>query len=222
MAAPCYNLGIMNIRITVIEENETTRNSIISLLNADPDIEVVGDFSNAVDCESKMLMSRPHVVLMDIDSADNSGIATVNCLTEAFPHIQILVQTASEDDELIFESIKAGASGYISKNRLDSSMIKAIKDLRQGGSPMSPFIAGRVLHLLRQDLPGLHAPEYPLTKREREILKEIVKGQSHKMIAAGLHISYETVRTHVKSLYEKLQVASLTQVVAKAIRNNLV
>lgn len=212
----------MNIRVTVIEENETTRNSIVSLLNADPDIEVVGDFGNAVDWESKMLMSRPHVVLMDIESADNRGIATVNLLTQAFPHIQILIQTASEDDELIFESIKAGSSGYISKNRLDSSMIKAIKDLRQGGSPMSPFIAGRVLNLFRQDLPGRHAPDYSLTKREREILKEIVKGQSHKMIAAELHIGYETVRTHVKNLYVKLQVASLTQVVAKAIRNNLV
>src|SRR5258708_2990575 len=212
----------MNTRITVIEENETTRNSIISILNADPDIEVVGDFSNAVDCESKMLMSRPHVVLMDIESADNRGISTVNLLTETFPHIQILIQTASENDELIFESIKAGSSGYISKNRLDSSMIKAIKEIRQGGSPMNPFMASRVLNLFRQDFPGRRAPDYSLTKREKEVLKEIVKGQSHKMIGAELHISYETVRAHVKHIYEKLQVASLTQVVAKAIRNNLV
>ena len=220
----------MSIRITVIEENETTRKSIISLLNTDPDIEVVGDFSNTIDCESKILMSRPHVVLMDIESTDNRRIATVNLLTETFPHIQILIQTASEDDALIFESIKAGSLGYISKNKLDSSMIKAIKELRQGGSPMNPFLASRVLNLFRRDIPGRRAPDYSLTKmeaysltkREKEILKEIVKGQSHKMIGAELDISYETVRTHVKNIYEKLQVASLTQVVAKAIRKNLV
>ena len=212
----------MNTRVTVIEENETTRNSIISLLNADPDIEVVGDFSNADNCESKMLMSRPHVVLMDIESADNSRIATVNLLTKTFPHIQILIQTASEDDDLILGSIKAGSSGYISKNRLDSSIINAIKELRQGGSPMNPCIGSRVLKLFRQAYSGRRAHDYSLTKREKEILKEIVKGQSHKMIGAELHISYETVRSHVKKIYEKLQVASLTQVVAKAIRNNLV
>ena len=212
----------MNIRVAVIEENETTRKSIISLLNADPDIEVVGNFSNAIDCESKMLMSRPHVVLMDIESTDNRSIATGNLLTETFPHIQILIQTASEDDALIFESIKAGSLGYISKNKLDGSMIKAIKELRQGGSPMNPFLASRVLNLFRQVIRGRRAPDYSLTKREKEILKEIVKGQSHKMIGAELHISYETVRTHVKNIYEKLQVASLTQVVAKAIRKNLV
>jgi DNA-binding NarL/FixJ family response regulator len=212
----------MNTRVTVIEENETTRNSIVSLLNADPEIEVVGEFSNAVDCERKMWMSRPHVVLMDIESADNSGIATVSLLTGTFPQIQILIRTASEDDALIFASIKAGSSGYILKNRPDNSMIKAIKELRQGGSPMSPIIASRVLNLFRQDLSYRGATDYSLTKREKEILKEIVKGQSHKMIGAELHISYETVRTHVKHIYEKLEVVSLTQVVAIAIRKNLV
>src|SRR5260370_42713536 len=98
----------MNTRITVIEENETTRNSIISILNADPGIEVVGDFSNAVDCVSKMLMSRPHVVLMDIESAEIRGISTVNLRTETFPQIKILIYTAFENDQLIFECIMAG------------------------------------------------------------------------------------------------------------------
>ena len=189
---------------------------------AEPDVEMVEDPGVATDCIDRVLVSRPDVVIMDIESMDNRGIETLRMLTETFPDKPILIQTATNDEGLISESIKAGASGYILKTRMDRSLLKAINELRQGGSPMSPFIARQVLNILQQDLRIPDVAEYKLTSREREVLKEIVKGQSHKMIGAELNISYETVRSHVKNLYEKLQVVSLTQMVAKAIRKNLV
>jgi len=130
-----------------------------------------------------------------------------------------------EDDSRIYVSIIAGASGYILKNQLSTGLIDAIKDVQSGGSPISPSVARRVLDLMQQGA-RLKARqkttvEYHLTAREKEVLTCLVNGLSYKMIAADLHISYETVRSHMKNIYEKLHVASLTEVVAKAIHQNI-
>ena len=215
----------MSIRIAIFDDNKNIRNSIILLLNTDPDFEVVGNFSTAQHCVENVLTSRPDLVLMDLEMPGVNGIEAVKLLTKEFPHIQILIQTVFEDDERVFDSICAGASGYILKNQLNSSLIDAIKDLQTGGSPMSPSIARRVLNMLQNSYPGkLRQPseEYNLTAREKEVLSAVVNGLSYKMIGYELNISYETVRSHIKKIYEKLHVASLTEVVAKAINQNIV
>jgi DNA-binding NarL/FixJ family response regulator len=215
----------MSIRITIFDDNKNIRNSIILLLNTDPTFEVVGTFSDAQHCVENVLTSRPDVVLMDIEMPGVNGIEAVRLLTKEFPHIQILIQTVFEDDERVFDSICAGASGYILKNQINSSLIDAIKELQTGGSPMSPSIARRVLNILQQGYQNKRQPateEYNLTAREKEVLTAIVNGLSYKMIGYELNISYETVRSHIKKIYEKLHVASLTEVVAKAINQNIV
>ena len=214
----------MSIRIAIFDDNKNIRNSIILLLNTDPTFEVVGTFSDAQHCVDNVITSRPDVVLMDIEMPGINGIEAVKLLTKEFPHIQILIQTVFEDDERVFDSICAGASGYILKNQLNSSLTDAIKELQTGGSPMSPSIARRVLNMLQQGYQNKRQPseEYNLTAREKEVLSGIVNGLSYKMIGFELNISYETVRSHIKKIYEKLHVASLTEVVAKAINQNIV
>ncbi|GAA4323912.1 response regulator transcription factor [Mucilaginibacter gynuensis] len=215
----------MCIRVAIFDDNKNIRNSIILLLNTDPAFEVVGNFSNAQHCVQNVLTSRPDVVLMDIRMPGIDGIEAVKLLSKEFPHIQILIQTVFEDDERVFESICAGASGYILKNQLTSSLTDAIKELQSGGSPMSPSIARRVLNILQQGYQGKKqavSDDYKLTIREKEVLTALVNGLSYKMIGHELGISYETVRSHMKNIYEKLHVASLTEVVAKAINQRIV
>ncbi|RYY36884.1 MAG: response regulator transcription factor [Sphingobacteriaceae bacterium] len=215
----------MCIRVAIFDDNKNVRNSIILLLNTDPSFEVVGNFSDAQHCVRNVLTSRPDVVLMDIEMPGMDGIAAIKMLSKEFPHIQILIQTVFEDDERVFESICAGASGYILKNQLASSLTDAIKELKSGGSPMSPSIARRVLNLLQQGYQSKKESvnnDYKLTLREKEVLTAVVNGLSYKMIGHGLGISYETVRSHMKNIYKKLHVASLTEVVAKAINQKLV
>ena len=162
---------------------------------------------------------------MDIEMPGMSGIEAVLQLKKELPHVQILMQTVFEDDERVFDSICAGASGYILKNFLNTRLIEAIKELQFGGSPMSPSVARKVLNKM-QSVSGMikpgEVPDYHLTSREKEVLSCLVNGLSYKMIAAELHISYETVRSHVKKIYEKLHVASLTEMVAKAINQKIV
>jgi DNA-binding NarL/FixJ family response regulator len=215
----------MGIRVAIFDSNRNTRNNIILLLNADPTFKVVGNFSEIRNCIQNVLNARPDVVLMDIEMPDMDGIAAIKLLTQEFPHVQILIQTVSENDEQIIESICAGASGYLLKSQLSFSLINAIKDLKNGGSPMSPTINRRVLNLLQQGCQSKKQStneNYNLTAREKEVLAAIVSGLSYKMIGHELGIRYETVRSHMKNIYEKLQVASLTEVVAKAIKQNLV
>ena len=215
----------MSIRVAIFDDNKNIRNSISLLLNTDLAFEVVGVFSDARHCVQNVLTSKPDVVLMDIEMPGTNGIEAVKLLSKEFPLIQILIQTVFEDDERVFNSICAGASGYILKNQINSSLTNAIKELQTGGAPMSPSIARRVLNLLQENRAVKRlqaADEYNLTAREKEVLTAIVNGLSYKMIAYELNISYETVRSHIKKIYQKLHVASLTEVVAKAINQNIV
>jgi DNA-binding NarL/FixJ family response regulator len=135
------------------------------------------------------------------------------------------MQTVFEDDDRVFDSICSGASGYILKNFLNTKLIDSIKELQFGGSPMSPSIARKVLTKMQQipqHVQPQETPDYHLTKREKEVLACMVNGLSYKMIADQLSISYETVRSHIKNIYEKLHVASLTEMVAKAINQRIV
>lgn len=215
----------MNIRIAIFDDNKNIRESITLLLNTEPTFVVVGSFSHVLDCVDDVKSCKPDIVLMDIEMPGMSGIEAVSIIKKELPQVPILMQTVFEDDDRVFDSICAGASGYILKNHLNTKLIDAIKELQFGGSPMSPSIARKVLNKM-QSVSGFikpeEAPDYHLTPREKEVLSCLVNGLSYKMIASDLSISYETVRSHVKKIYEKLHVASLTEVVAKAINQRIV
>lgn len=215
----------MPLRIAIFDDNKNIRESIGMLLTTENSFEVVGSFSHVLDCIEDIAGCKPDVVLMDIEMPGMTGIEAVIKIKKEFPHIQVLMQTVFEDDDRVFDSICAGASGYILKNFLNTRLVDSIKELQFGGSPMSPSVARKVLNKMQSVASIIkpeEAPDYNLTPREKEVLTCLVNGLSYKMIGAELTISYETVRSHVKKIYEKLHVASLTEVVAKAINQRIV
>jgi len=215
----------MGLRIAIFDDNKNIRESISMLLDTEQDFELVGSYAHVLDCVRDLKECKPDVVLMDIEMPGMTGIEAVKAIKKEFPHVQILMQTVFEDEDRVFDSICAGASGYILKNFLNTKLVDAIRELQYGGSPMSPSIARKVLNKMQSVSSVIvpeQTPDYHLTAREKEVLSCLVNGQSYKMIGADLNISYETVRSHVKKIYEKLHVASLTEVVAKAINQRIV
>ena len=215
----------MSLRIAIFDDNKNIRESISMLLKTVKEFEVVGSFSHVLDCVDDTRECRPDVVLMDIEMPGMTGIEAVHKIKKEFPHIQILMQTVFEDDDRVFDSICAGASGYILKNHLNLKLLDAIRELQFGGSPMSPSIARKVLNKMQsvqQYIRPEEAPDYNLTPREKDVLACIVEGLSYKMIADAGGITFHTVNSHLKKIYEKLHVHSATEAVAKAIDRGLV
>jgi len=215
----------MSLRIAIFDDNKNIRESISLLLATEPNFDVVGSFSHVLDCVDDVQSCKPDVVLMDIEMPGMTGIEAVTKIKKEYPQVQVLMQTVFEDDDRVFDSICAGASGYILKNFLNTKLVDSINELQYGGSPMSPSIARKVLNKMQSVSSVIkpeETPDYQLTNREKEVLSCLVNGLSYKMIGADLGISYETVRSHVKKIYEKLHVASLTEVVAKAIHQRIV
>jgi len=215
----------MGLRIAIFDDNKNIRDSISLLLATEPEFELVGSYSHVLDCVMEVAAVKPDVVLMDIEMPGMTGIEAVIKIKKEYPQVQVLMQTVFEDDDRVFDSICAGASGYILKNFLNTKLVDAIKELQYGGSPMSPSIARKVLNKMQSVSSVIkpeESPDYHLTQREKEVLACLVNGLSYKMIGSDLNISYETVRSHVKKIYEKLHVASLTEVVAKAIHQKIV
>ena len=157
---------------------------------------------------------------MDIDMPGMNGIEGVKLIRKNFPTVQILMLTVFDDDEKVFAAIKAGAGGYILKNAEPQNLLHAISEVYNGGAPMTPGIARKVLHQFQTILPE-EKKDYHLSIREKEVLGLLVDGLSYKMIAGKLNITYDTVRAHMKKIYEKLHVASMTEAVAKAINQKL-
>ncbi len=216
----------MAIRVTIFDDNKRLLDSLDVLINGTPGYQIVGLYTDCLDLENKIKKSEPDVILMDIEMPHMSGIEAVKIVKRKFPRINVLMQTAFENDENVFEAICAGAMGYILKNTPPARILECIVEVYQGGSPMSPSVARKVLGFLHQP-PATQetkneADDYNLTIREMEVLSLLVKGYSYKMIADNCSISYETVRSHMKSIYDKLHVASMTEAVAKAINQKIV
>ena len=214
----------MSVRIAIFDDNENLMNSMSLLLGTEPGFEVVATNNHVLNCLEDVRQCRPDVILMDIEMPGMSGIDAVRVLKKEFPDMLILMQTIFEDDDRIFDAICSGASGYLLKTQVNTRLVAAIKELLAGGSPMSPSVARRILSGLQRNPQWKYVKpaDYRLTARELEVLNCIVNGLSHKMIGDQLHIGYETVRSHVKKIYEKLQVVSLTEAVAKALLEKIV
>lgn len=200
------------------------RNGFEAICNGTEGITCCGVFHDGADLEYKIRKSEPHVILMDIEMPVVNGLTATKQVVQKWPEIKILIQTVFEDDDKIFTAICAGASGYILKSTSPARLVEAIHEVYSGGSPMSPYIASRVLKLFQQFAPPVPEEEekYLLSSREKEILSLMIDGLSFHQIAEKSFISYETVRTHVKRIYKKLHVASASEAVVKAIRQRLV
>lgn len=210
------------IRVTIFEDNNHLRESLFYLINGTEGFTCTGSFADGNDLLFKLKRSAPDVALMDIEMPGINGIEAVKIIRQQFPGIQVLMQTIFQDDDNIFNAICAGASGYILKTTSPAGYIEAIKDVYNGGSPMTGSIARRVLELFQKNIIPSANNDYQLTPKEKEILQQLVKGKSFKMIAGALDVSYETVRTHMKNIYSKLHVNSNTEAVSKALQEKII
>ena len=206
--------------IVIYDDNPGRRESLRMLLESHDEFIVTGDFADCSNVKAQIEELQPDVVLMDIQMPLVDGLEGVRIIKEYYPNIYVIMQTVFEDDEKIFDAMRYGASGYILKKTDPRQIIQAIEEVRRGGSPMTPSIATRVLHFFRKQH-ETKPDQYGLSEREKEILQFLVDGMSYKMIAERLEISYNTVNSHIKKIYDKLQVHSVSEAVSKAIRSNI-
>lgn len=205
----------------IIDDNESLRRSIELLLSVNKQFQVVLSEGSCEGIIQKLEDTLPLILLMDIDMPGMNGIEGVKLVKRHFPSINIIMFTVFEDDDKIFNSLMAGANGYILKKSSPQRIIEALQELQDGGAPMSPGIAQRVVQMFRnsQEKP---ADDFQLSKREMDILNNLVKGQTYKEIAKELFVSVETVRSHLKNIYAKMHVHSKTEAVAKVLKHRII
>jgi len=204
------------IKVAIVEDNNTLRNSLESLFNRTEGMRCAASLNNLLNVVSEIGSSMPDIVLMDIGLPNISGIEGVRTVKSNFPRIQVMMFTVFDDDEKIFDAIRAGASGYLLKKTPPEEIIQAIRDLYQGGAPMTASIARRVIQSF-QAAPSTIVQDYQLTVRENEILYSLVDGLSYKKIADKYCVSISTIRTHICNIYNKLHVNSKAEAVAKVL-----
>jgi DNA-binding NarL/FixJ family response regulator len=207
------------IRTLIVEDHDDFRDGLTHLLRFSEGFECTGSFP-AVE-EALRDARHADVVLLDIHLPGKSGIEGIPPLKEKLPSARIVMLTVFDDDEHIFRAILAGADGYILKKTPPAQILTAIQDAASGGTPMSPYVARRVIELFRKYAPT-GGEDHRLTAREIDILNELVQGYETETIAARLFISRETVKNHIKHIYEKLHVHSRTQAVVKALKQRIV
>jgi DNA-binding NarL/FixJ family response regulator len=210
------------IKVVIFEDNQSLRLGLYHLVNGTDGYTCVGAFQDCAHLMQNIRDTAPDVVLMDIGMPGISGIDAVKILRKEYPFLKILMQTIFEDTDKIFESILAGASGYILKNTSPSRILDYIKETYEGGAPMSPSVAVKVLKMVGQPVSKEALDKFNLTEREKEILSCLIKGMSYRMIAESCFISVDTVRGHIRNIYEKLHVHSKGEAVAKAIKGNII
>jgi DNA-binding NarL/FixJ family response regulator len=210
---------IMAIGILVYEDNSSLRESLNTLLTLSQKYKVLGAFEDCSKVSQQVEEIKPEVILMDIDLPGISGIEGVKQVRKLNKEVQIIMLTVFDDNTHVYDALYAGANGYLLKKYISDKLVNAIEEVLQGGAPMSPSIARMVISHMHESNTG---KDYQLTAREKEILQSLSKGNSFKLIAAELGISLETVRTHIKHIYDKLHVQSQIEAVSKAITERLI
>ena len=210
------------IRLLLFEDNAPLREGLSMLFNGTAGFQVAGAFQNCDQVLDQVEHLQPDVVLMDIDMPGLGGIGGLKLIRSRFTNVKVVMLTVFDDNQKVLEAIKAGADGYLLKKTPPARLLESVQDVYEGGAPMTSSIARQVLQLFACQLPAKEHPDYHLSDREKEVLHWLVNGYSYKMVAAALFISLETVRSHVKKIYEKLQVNSKSEAVAKAFKDNIV
>jgi DNA-binding NarL/FixJ family response regulator len=210
----------MQIGILLYEDNNDLRESLCNMINFSKDLVLLGSYPDVSKVEAQVKDANPDVILMDIDMPGRNGIEAVKIIRRFNRNAQIMMLTVFDDNKHIYDAICAGASGYLLKKNISDKLLPSIYEILQGEAPMSPGIARMIIQNLQQ-LPNTDENKYHLTPREKEILLLLSQGNSFKMIAAQLYISIDTIRTHSKNIYEKLQVHTQIEAVSKAINEKL-
>jgi DNA-binding NarL/FixJ family response regulator len=205
------------IKVAIVEDNDALRKVLENLFNHTEGLKCVCTMNNLLNVVSEVGKAQPDIILMDIGLPHISGIEGVHTVKTIYPRTQVLMFTVFEDDEKIFDAIRAGASGYLLKKTPPEEIVNAVIDLYHGGAPMSASIARKVIQSF-QSQPGTVLQDFHLTPRETEILSSLVDGLSYKKIAEKYFISISTIRTHICNIYDKLHVNSKTEAVAKVLR----
>ncbi len=209
------------IKVALYDDSWALRESFSKLFAVFPQYHLIGAYPTATTILENCRYQKPDVILMDIDMPGISGIEAVAMIQAEFACIKVLMLTVFDDNHKIFQSICSGAVGYILKKEEPMKILDAVQQAYEGGAPMSPTIAVKILHMFRRNN-HTHKEEIDLSARELEILTLLAKGFSYKMIAAESNICIDTVRFHIKKIYEKLHVNSMTEAVSKAIRHRIV
>lgn len=210
----------MESRLVIFEDNESLREFLVTLLNSSEEYQVVADFPNVLQAKKVILEFKPDLVILDIDMPEKDGISAIPIIKESHPDVYIVMYTQFQDEDKIFQSLCAGADGYILKKTSPLALFSALKDVLNGGAPMSPIIARKVLESFQRKSKE-NSKKYNLTTREIEVLKLLVKGCSMKFIASELFISFETCKSHLKNIYIKLQVNCGREAIAKVLAERI-
>ncbi len=209
----------MALSVLIFEDNDVLRESISGMVMLDNRYSLEGAYANALFVEEEVKKIKPDMVLMDIEMPGRTGVEAVKIIRSFDGTLPLLMLTVFDDNIHVMDAIRAGASGYLLKKDISTKLFSAIDEILNGGAPMSPSVARMVVASLQ---PNPQKNLYQLTPREKDILASLAKGNSYKLVAALFEISIDTVRTHIKRIYEKLHVHSQTEAVSKAIHEKLV
>lgn len=208
----------METSVFIYEDNKFLRSGIESLLSLEGDIEIMGAFSNCLNVAEEVKSLNPRVILMDIQMPDMTGIEAVKAIRAFNKETAIIMLTVFDDNKHILDAICAGASGYLLKKHISENLLNAIKEVLEGGAPMSPAVAKMVVQSMHKN----KQKDYQFNRGEKEILNLLCQGNSYKMIAAATGYTFETIRSYIKNMYLKLEVHSATEAVLKAVNEKLI
>lgn len=209
-----------SIKIILYDDVQSLRETLAFLLSSTPDFEVIGQFDNCETANIDVAELQPDVILMDIDMPRITGIEGVKLIRKYDAEVKIIMLTVFDDNKNVFDAIRFGANGYLLKKTGPAALVEAIRDVHAGGAPMNAAIATQVLKMFASM--SFEGPNYNLSDREKDVLKSLVDGNSYKMVAAELKVSIDTVRTHIRGIYEKLHVHSKSEAVMKALKDRIV
>ena len=207
----------MPIKVAIVEDDEGIRSSLSALIRRSSDLRLTGDYPDAETALKSIPKNPPNVVLMDINLPGINGVECVRQLKASVPEVHFLMLTVYEDSDSLFNSLKAGASGYLLKRTATARLLDAIQEVYTGGSPMTPQLARRVVQFFSRPQESASKVSH-LTPGEREFLDQLANGYAYKEIADRMNISIDTVRSYVRTVYEKLHVHSRTEAVVKYLR----
>ncbi|MBK7888787.1 MAG: response regulator transcription factor [Bacteroidetes bacterium] len=211
------------IKVMVFDDNKGRLESLELLINQYDDMKCVGTFVNCEGIIEKAKALLPDVILMDIDMPGLNGIGGLKLIRKSMPDVMVIMQTVFEEEDKIFEAVKSGAHGYFLKKTSPLKLIEGIRDVMEGGAPMTPSVAKKVLEVFQNKTNSkIKNSTFDLTPRELEILSHLVKGSSYKMIADACGISWHTVNSHFKKIYEKLHVHSATEAISVALEQKII